>query len=57
MHCHYDRHMSWGMDVVFIVKNGDTEETSVRPPPDYMPSCGENSIYGGAEQSMFQLGE
>ncbi|KAM5562109.1 hypothetical protein ABKV19_017363 [Rosa sericea] len=57
MHCHYDRHMSWGMDTAFIVRNGDTEETSVRPPPDYMPSCGENSIYGGDEQSMFQLEE
>ncbi|KAL3735431.1 hypothetical protein ACJRO7_024546 [Eucalyptus globulus] len=38
-HCHIDRHMSWGMDYVFIVKNGDTEETSMRPPPPYMPPC------------------
>ncbi|KAL6218276.1 hypothetical protein ACLB2K_011491 [Fragaria x ananassa] len=57
MHCHFDRHMSWGMDTAFIVRNGDTEETSVRPPPEYMPSCGENSIYSGDEQSMFKLEE
>ncbi|OWM87859.1 hypothetical protein CDL15_Pgr019443 [Punica granatum] len=38
-HCHFDRHLSWGMDTVFIVKNGDTEETSMRPPPSNMPAC------------------
>ncbi|OWM81965.1 putative laccase-9 [Punica granatum] len=38
-HCHLDRHMTWGMDAVFIVKNGDTEETSLRPPPPGMPPC------------------
>ncbi|KAL3747894.1 hypothetical protein ACJRO7_016673 [Eucalyptus globulus] len=38
-HCHIDRHMSWGMNAAFIVKNGDTEETSMRPPPSYMPPC------------------
>ncbi|KAI4388043.1 hypothetical protein MLD38_000416 [Melastoma candidum] len=38
-HCHLDRHLSWGMDTVFIVKDGDTEETSMRPPPSYMPPC------------------
>ncbi|XP_031399024.1 putative laccase-9 [Punica granatum] len=38
-HCHFDRHLSWGMDTVFIVKNGNTEETSIRPPPSNMPAC------------------
>ncbi|XP_031398796.1 putative laccase-9 isoform X3 [Punica granatum] len=38
-HCHFDRHLSWGMDTVFIVKNGETEETSIRPPPSDMPAC------------------
>ncbi|KAK4761037.1 hypothetical protein SAY87_005930 [Trapa incisa] len=38
-HCHFDRHLSWGMDTVFIVKNGDTEETSMLPPPSNMPIC------------------
>ncbi|KAI4320486.1 hypothetical protein MLD38_033963 [Melastoma candidum] len=39
MHCHLEHHQSWGMDGVFIVLNGDTEETSMRPPPPGMPSC------------------
>ncbi|KAL6184636.1 hypothetical protein ACLB2K_046036 [Fragaria x ananassa] len=38
-HCHLDRHLSWGMDTAFIVKNGSTSETSIRPPPPYMPPC------------------
>ncbi|XP_010062034.2 putative laccase-9 [Eucalyptus grandis] len=38
-HCHIDKHMSWGMDTVFIVKDGGTEETSMRGPPSYMPPC------------------
>lgn len=38
-HCHIDRHMSWGMSTTFIVLNGDTEETSMRPPPSYLPPC------------------
>ncbi|KAG6625912.1 putative laccase-9 [Carya illinoinensis] len=42
-HCHLDRHLSWGMNTVFIVKNGDTPETSIREPPTYMPSCEANS--------------
>ncbi|KAI5312740.1 hypothetical protein L3X38_041914 [Prunus dulcis] len=56
MHCHFDRHMSWGMDTVFIVKNGGTNETSIRPPPDYLPACSKNSLFG-ADQSMLQMGE
>jgi laccase len=31
--------MSWGMNTVFIVKNGATTDTSIRQPPVYMPSC------------------
>uniref|UniRef100_A0A5B7AIK0 Laccase n=1 Tax=Davidia involucrata TaxID=16924 RepID=A0A5B7AIK0_DAVIN len=38
-HCHFDRHLSWGMSTVFIVKNGDTPETSLLEPPANMPSC------------------
>ncbi|KAF5467674.1 hypothetical protein F2P56_011905 [Juglans regia] len=38
-HCHYDRHLSWGMNTVFIVKNGGSVETSILQPPAYMPSC------------------
>ncbi|KAL6184684.1 hypothetical protein ACLB2K_046084 [Fragaria x ananassa] len=38
-HCHMERHMTWGMEAAFIVKNGNTVETSIRQPPDYMPPC------------------
>ncbi|KAK8527547.1 hypothetical protein V6N12_054753 [Hibiscus sabdariffa] len=37
MHCHFERHSSWGMDTVFIAKNGATAETSIRRPPAGMP--------------------
>ncbi|EXB29170.1 hypothetical protein L484_019695 [Morus notabilis] len=39
MHCHFDRHMSWGMDMAFIVKNGKTPNTQMLPPPPDMPPC------------------
>ncbi|MBA0878059.1 hypothetical protein Goshw_005368 [Gossypium schwendimanii] len=39
MHCHLERHSSWGMDTVLIVRNGKTKKTSIRPPPSTMPRC------------------
>ncbi|XP_007020208.2 PREDICTED: putative laccase-9 [Theobroma cacao] len=40
MHCHFERHSSWGMDTVFIVKNGTAVATSILPPPaSGMPRC------------------
>ncbi|GMI90755.1 laccase 14 [Hibiscus trionum] len=39
MHCHLERHSSWGMDTVFIVRDGTTAETSMLPPPPGMPRC------------------
>ncbi|XVF63221.1 hypothetical protein PTKIN_Ptkin09bG0070400 [Pterospermum kingtungense] len=39
MHCHFERHSSWGMDTVFIVRNGTTTETSILPPPSGLPRC------------------
>ncbi|KAF6175631.1 hypothetical protein GIB67_022633 [Kingdonia uniflora] len=39
MHCHLERHSSWGMDTVFIVKNGGSPLVKVRPRPSYMPRC------------------
>ncbi|KAF7132797.1 hypothetical protein RHSIM_Rhsim09G0010800 [Rhododendron simsii] len=39
MHCHLERHASWGMDIVLIVKNGNTEATSMLPPPNYLNPC------------------
>ncbi|EEF37628.1 laccase, putative [Ricinus communis] len=38
-HCHLDRHLSWGMNTVLLVKNGGTPETSIREPPPNMPIC------------------
>lgn len=56
MHCHFDRHMSWGMDTVFIVKNGGTEDSTILPPPAYMPPCESDSLYG-VHPSNFQKKE
>ncbi|GKA79381.1 putative laccase [Tanacetum coccineum] len=39
MHCHLERHVSWGMGMVFIVRNGKTTNTRVLPPPPDMPPC------------------
>ncbi|KAF5955285.1 hypothetical protein HYC85_008141 [Camellia sinensis] len=36
-HCHFDRHLTWGMATVFVVKNGNTPETSMRDPPPNLP--------------------
>ncbi|XP_010062029.2 putative laccase-9 [Eucalyptus grandis] len=52
-HCHIDRHMSWGMDTAFIVLNGGTEETSMRPPPSYMPPCTDASKIALKETASF----
>ncbi|PRQ25538.1 putative laccase [Rosa chinensis] len=38
-HCHMERHTTLGMEAAFIVKNGDTAETSILEPPAYTPSC------------------
>ncbi|XP_034679863.1 laccase-14-like isoform X2 [Vitis riparia] len=39
MHCHLERHASWGMDTVLIVKNGITSSTSMLEPPSYLNPC------------------
>ncbi|KAJ8760447.1 hypothetical protein K2173_015114 [Erythroxylum novogranatense] len=39
MHCHLERHLSWGMDMAFIVKNGKGRGAQVLPPPPDMPPC------------------
>ncbi|XP_006649051.2 putative laccase-9 [Oryza brachyantha] len=39
MHCHFDRHVVWGMNTVFIVKDGKTPEAQMLPRPPNMPMC------------------
>ncbi|KAL6315616.1 hypothetical protein AAG906_003719 [Vitis piasezkii] len=39
MHCHLDRHQTWGMETAFIVKNGRHPEAQMLPPPSDMPPC------------------
>uniref|UniRef100_A0A0E0HL65 Laccase n=1 Tax=Oryza nivara TaxID=4536 RepID=A0A0E0HL65_ORYNI len=39
MHCHFDRHVVWGMDTVFIVKDGKTPQAQMLPRPPNMPQC------------------
>ncbi|XP_051192714.1 putative laccase-9 [Lolium perenne] len=39
MHCHFERHSEWGMDTVFIVKDGKTPESKMMRRPPGMPRC------------------
>ncbi|XP_047983874.1 laccase-14-like [Salvia hispanica] len=39
MHCHFERHLSWGMEMVFIVKDGKLPHEKMLPPPPDMPRC------------------
>ena len=40
MHCHLERHASWGMAGVLIVKNGEKEAEKMNGPPSGgMPKC------------------
>ncbi|GLT38024.1 hypothetical protein SLA2020_122960 [Shorea laevis] len=46
MHCHIEHHYTFGMNTVFIVKNGNTPEKSLRDPPTSFPSCRTSSTHG-----------
>lgn len=39
MHCHLERHISWGMEMAFIVKDGKGPGEQILPPPPDMPKC------------------
>ncbi|KAK2632523.1 hypothetical protein EUGRSUZ_L01441 [Eucalyptus grandis] len=39
MHCHIERHLTWGMDTAFIVRNGVPPNTHLLSPPPDMPPC------------------
>ncbi|CAH1434971.1 unnamed protein product [Lactuca virosa] len=39
LHCHLERHLTWGMETVFIVKDGKRAQERILPPPRHMPRC------------------
>ncbi|KAK7279751.1 hypothetical protein RJT34_24808 [Clitoria ternatea] len=39
MHCHIERHVTWGMAMTFIVKDGIKPHQRMLPPPRHMPPC------------------
>ncbi|XP_028763940.1 laccase-15 [Neltuma alba] len=39
LHCHLERHIAWGMETVFIVRNGLRSNQTLPPPPPDMPRC------------------
>ncbi|ERN19331.1 hypothetical protein AMTRI_Chr09g43010 [Amborella trichopoda] len=39
MHCHFEIHLSWGLSMAFIVKNGDGPLESLPHPPADLPKC------------------
>ncbi|KAF8412088.1 hypothetical protein HHK36_000042 [Tetracentron sinense] len=39
MHCHLEIHLSWGLTMAFIVKNGNGEMETLPHPPADMPKC------------------
>ncbi|CAA2976448.1 Multicopper oxidase [Olea europaea subsp. europaea] len=39
LHCHLERHISWGMEMAFITKDGKEKEAKMLPPPPDMPPC------------------
>ncbi|KAM7511311.1 hypothetical protein LguiB_010186 [Lonicera macranthoides] len=39
MHCHFERHSSWGMETVLIVKDGKHKLSKMRKPPTYLNPC------------------
>lgn len=44
MHCHLERHASWGMDTALVVSDGPDEYSKMLPRPRYMPPCSPSSI-------------
>ncbi|KAF3774851.1 Laccase-14 [Nymphaea thermarum] len=44
LHCHLERHFSWGMTTVFIVLDGETDEARLLPPPTGMPKCSDADL-------------
>eukprot|EP00253_Pinus_taeda_P013636 PITA_13636 len=39
LHCHLDDHLAWGLNRVFLVKNGRGPLATLEPPPADLPKC------------------
>ncbi|CAM6045732.1 unnamed protein product [Sphagnum compactum] len=39
LHCHIEVHLTWGMEMVFIVKDGKGPQQTLLPPPADYPKC------------------
>eukprot|EP00253_Pinus_taeda_P027556 PITA_27556 len=39
VHCHLEDHLSWGLNMAFLVKNGRGRLASLEPPPPDLPKC------------------
>jgi laccase len=39
LHCHIELHTTWGMEMVFIVKDGRGPKQTLPPPPADYPKC------------------
>ncbi|GMG98270.1 hypothetical protein Nepgr_000110 [Nepenthes gracilis] len=39
MHCHFDVHLSWGLRMAWIVKDGKLPDQKLLPPPSDLPKC------------------
>ncbi|XP_065878544.1 laccase-2-like [Euphorbia lathyris] len=39
MHCHFDVHLSWGLDMAWIVLDGKLPNQKLPPPPSDLPKC------------------
>lgn len=39
LHCHIERHTTWGMNMVFLVKNGDDPQSRILDPPHDLLKC------------------
>ncbi|GAB2209375.1 hypothetical protein Droror1_Dr00026587 [Drosera rotundifolia] len=39
MHCHLEWQLTWGMETAFIVKDGESRQARMLPPPLDMPRC------------------
>ncbi|KAK6244641.1 hypothetical protein QUC31_011050 [Theobroma cacao] len=39
MHCHLELHTMWGLNMAFVVENGQSPKKSIVPPPRDLPPC------------------